>query len=54
MQGQKQIHAFQLWYQGLNDVTFSHAIPLHWRLKGNAQFVHKVGITKKIRIARFL
>ena len=32
MQAQKQIHASQLWQQGLNDVTFSHVIPLYWRL----------------------
>ena len=28
----KQVQASQLWLQGLNDVTFSHLITLHWRL----------------------
>ena len=29
MQVQKQIHASQLWQQGLNDVLFSYVIPLY-------------------------
>ena len=33
MQVQKQVHARKLWQQGLNDVTFSHAIQLCWRLQ---------------------
>ena len=28
MQAQKQMHASQLWQQGLNDILFSHVIPL--------------------------
>ena len=29
MQAQKQIHASQLWQQGIDDVTFSHVMLLH-------------------------
>ena len=32
MHAQKEIHTSQSWQQGQNDVTFSHMIPLYWRL----------------------